>query len=172
MEVRRRGVFAFRGSNGAGKTTTVGVLEGYLKRIGGEVSVRGVDSEGAGPEGRGRVGVVLQEWAMEPDLTVRECLRMYSGYYGWPRSVEELIELVGLAEQADALGGSLSGGQRRRLDVGLALVGDSDLTWCSWMSRRSVLTRQGGVAVSGEVGRGGGAVAEREFWSDALGACD
>jgi ABC-type transport system involved in cytochrome bd biosynthesis fused ATPase/permease subunit len=109
LEVRRGEVFAFLGPNGAGKTTTVEVLEGYLKRTGGEVSVLGVDPEHAGADWRERVGVVLQESAAEPDLTVRECLSMYASYYGSPRPVDELIDLVGLAEKAQARGGSLSG---------------------------------------------------------------
>jgi ABC-2 type transport system ATP-binding protein len=129
LDVRRGEVFAFLGPNGAGKTTTVEVLEGYLQRTGGEVSVLGVDPERAGADWRERVGVVLQESAVEPDLSVRECLTMYAGYYGSPRRVGELIELVGLAEKADARGGSLSGGQRRRLDVALALVGDPELVF-------------------------------------------
>jgi len=129
LEVRRGEVFAFLGPNGAGKTTTVEVLEGYLKRTGGEVSVLGVDPQHAGPDWRERVGVVLQESTAEPDLTVRECLSMYAGYYGSPRPVDKLIELVGLAEKAQARGGSLSGGQRRRLDVALALVGDPELVF-------------------------------------------
>ena len=112
LEVRRGEVFAFLGPNGAGKTTTVEVLEGYLKRTGGEVSVLGVDPQHASADWRERVGVVLQESAAEPDLTVRECLSMYASYYGSPRSVDELIELVGLAEKAQARGGTLSGGQR------------------------------------------------------------
>jgi len=129
VEVRRGEVFAFLGPNGAGKTTTVEVLEGYLKRTGGEVSVLGVDPQHAGPDWRERVGVVLQESAVEPDLTVRECLALYAGYYASPRPVDELIGLVGLTEKADVFGGSLSGGQRRRLDVALALVGDPELVF-------------------------------------------
>ena len=129
LEVRRGEVFAFLGPNGAGKTTTVEHLEGYLKRAAGEVSVLGVDPEHADADWRERVGVVLQESAVEPDLTVRECLTMYAGYYGASRSVDELIELVGLTEKAQARGGSLSGGQRRRLDVALALVGDPELVF-------------------------------------------
>ncbi len=129
LDVRSGEVFAFLGPNGAGKTTTVELLEGYLKRTGGEVSVLGVDPENAGPDWRERVGVVLQESAVEPDLTVRECLAMYASYYGSPRPVDELIDLVGLTEKAQARGGSLSGGQRRRLDVALALVGDPELVF-------------------------------------------
>jgi ABC-2 type transport system ATP-binding protein len=129
LEVRRGEIFAFLGPNGAGKTTTVEVLEGYLRRSAGGAAVLGVDPQRAGADWRERVGVVLQESAVEPDLTVRECLTMYSGYYGAPRSVEELIELVGLSDKADVRGGQLSGGQRRRLDVALALVGDPELVF-------------------------------------------
>jgi ABC-2 type transport system ATP-binding protein len=127
LKVHRGEVFAFLGPNGAGKTTTVELLEGYLKRTAGEVSVLGVDPEHADADWRERVGVVLQESAVEPDLTVCECLKLYAGYYGSPRQIDELIELVGLHEKADVLGGQLSGGQRRRLDVALALVGDPEL---------------------------------------------
>jgi ABC-2 type transport system ATP-binding protein len=129
VEVQRGEVFAFLGPNGAGKTTTVEILEGYLKRSAGEVSVLGVDPEHADSNWRERVGVVLQESAVEPDLTVTECLDLYGGCYGAPRPVDEIIELVGLKEKADVRGGALSGGQRRRLDVALALVGDPELVF-------------------------------------------
>jgi len=129
LDVRRGEVFAFLGPNGAGKTTTVEVLEGYLRRTDGEVSVLGVDPQHASADWRERVGVVLQESAAEPDLTVRECLMMYAAYYGAPRRVDELIELVGLTEKTQARGATLSGGQRRRLDVALALVGDPELVF-------------------------------------------
>ncbi|HYB27965.1 MAG TPA: ATP-binding cassette domain-containing protein [Solirubrobacteraceae bacterium] len=171
MEVRRREVFPFHGSDGAGKSTTLGVLEGDLKRTGGEVSVLGVDSESAGPDWRGRVGVALQESAVEPDLTVWECLTMYSGYYGWPRSVEELIELLVWRRRRTRFG---------EVSLAVTAVGwksgwpsSGILTLSSCMSRRSVSTRRRGVAASGKVGGGGGAVAEREvFWTHALAACD
>jgi len=127
LEIHRGEVFAFLGPNGAGKTTTVEVLEGYRKRTGGEVSVLGVDPEHAGPDWRERIGVVLQESNAEPELTVRECLDLYAGYYLAPRPVEETIALVGLEEKADSRGARLSGGQRRRLDVALALIGDPEL---------------------------------------------
>jgi ABC-2 type transport system ATP-binding protein len=129
LQVSRGEVFAFLGPNGAGKTTTVEILEGYRKRTGGEVLVLGVDPQRAGPDWRERVGVVLQESAVEPDLTVRECLELFAGYYGSPRPVAELIEMVGLAGKAEVVGRQLSGGQRRRLDVALALVGDPELVF-------------------------------------------
>ena len=127
LSVERGQVFAFLGPNGAGKTTTVEILEGYRERSGGEVSVLGEDPQRAGREWRARVGIVLQECRMEPALTVRETLRLYSGYYPAPRDVDETIELVGLAAKADERAGRLSGGQQRRLDVGLALIGDAEL---------------------------------------------
>jgi ABC-2 type transport system ATP-binding protein len=129
VEVQRGEVFAFLGPNGAGKTTTVEILEGYLKRTAGEVSVLGVDPEHADADWRERVGVVLQESAVEPDLTVTECLRLYGGFYGSSCPVSEIIELVGLTEKTEVRAGYLSGGQRRRLDVALALVGDPELVF-------------------------------------------
>jgi len=127
LEVRRGEVFAFLGPNGAGKTTTISVLEGYLDRDAGDVEVLGVDPAGAGRDWRGRVGLVLQECRMEGLLTVRETLEMYAGYYERPRPVAETIELVGLGEKADERAGRLSGGQQRRLDVAVALIGDAEL---------------------------------------------
>jgi ABC-2 type transport system ATP-binding protein len=127
LEVERGEIFAFLGPNGAGKTTTVEILEGYRHRSGGEVAVLGVDPSRATPQWRSRVGVVLQECRLPSLLTVREALEMYAGYYPAPRSVPETIALVGLSEQADQRAGKLSGGQQRRLDVALALIGDPEL---------------------------------------------
>ena len=127
LEVRRGEIFAFLGPNGAGKTTTVEILEGFRRPSAGEVSVLGVDPAHAGADWRNRVGSVLQESHPEPGLTVRECLRLYAGYYSAPRDIEETIALVGLQAKADTLGDQLSGGQRRRLDVALALIGDPEL---------------------------------------------
>jgi ABC-2 type transport system ATP-binding protein len=127
LHVSRGEIFAFLGPNGAGKTTTVEILEGFRTRSAGEVSVLGVDPSHARAAWRDRVGVVLQESQAEPGLTVRECMELYAGYYSAPRDVEETIALVGLQEKADALAERLSGGQRRRLDVALALVGDPEL---------------------------------------------
>ena len=127
LEVRRGEVFAFLGPNGAGKTTTVEILEGYRKRGGGEVTVLGEDPEGAGRAWRERIGIVLQSCRLDPYLTVRESLELYAGYYRAPRPVDELVELVGLGDKADARTGGLSGGQQRRLDVGMAMVGDPEL---------------------------------------------
>jgi ABC-2 type transport system ATP-binding protein len=127
LEVRHGEVFAFLGPNGAGKTTTVEILEGYRRRSGGEVSVLGEDPERAGREWRARIGIVLQSCRLDPYLTVRESLALYAGYYDAPRPIEETIELVGLGGKADARASSLSGGQQRRLDVGMALIGDPEL---------------------------------------------
>jgi ABC-2 type transport system ATP-binding protein len=127
LEVRRGEVFAFLGPNGAGKTSTVEILEGYRKRSGGEVSVLGEDPEHAGRRWRERIGIVLQSCRLDPYLTVRESLALYAGYYEAPRPIGETIELVGLDGKADARAGSLSGGQQRRLDVGMALIGDPEL---------------------------------------------
>ncbi len=120
-------IFAFLGPNGAGKTTTVEILEGYRKRSAGDVAVFGEDPERADRAWRERIGVVLQSGRLEPYLTVAESLSLYAGYYRAPRPVEEVIEAVGLTGKADERAGRLSGGQQRRLDVGMALVGDPDL---------------------------------------------
>jgi len=127
LDVERGEIFAFLGPNGAGKTSTVEILEGYRGRSAGEVSVLGVDPARADREWRGRIGIVLQDSDMHPELTVREALAMFAGYYPAPRPVDETIERVGLREKADARVRTLSGGQKRRLDVGLALVGDPEL---------------------------------------------
>jgi ABC-2 type transport system ATP-binding protein len=127
LEVKAGEVFAFLGPNGAGKTTTVEILEGYRRRSGGEVSVLGEDPERGDRAWRERIGIVLQSCRLDPYLTVRESLELYAGYYRAPRPVEETIELVGLGGKADARAGSLSGGQQRRLDVGMALIGDPEL---------------------------------------------
>ena len=127
LEVRRGEIFAFLGPNGAGKTTTVEILEGFRTRTAGEVSVLGVDPADGDTEWRNRVGVVLQESNAEPGLTVRESLELYSGYYLEPRDIDETIALVGLDGKSDTLAPQLSGGQRRRLDVALGLIGDPEL---------------------------------------------
>jgi ABC-2 type transport system ATP-binding protein len=127
LEARRGEIFAFLGPNGAGKTKTVEILEGFQQRTAGQVLVLGHDPATAGSAWRERVGVVLQESQPEPGLSVRECLAMYAGLYRAPRDIDQTIALVGLTEKADALGARLSGGQRRRLDFALALIGDPEL---------------------------------------------
>ena len=127
FEVVAGEVFALLGPNGAGKTTTVEILEGHLKRDAGTVSVLGIDPERGGSPFRDRIGIVLQECGIEELLTVREVLERQAGYYTRPRPVQDVTDLVGLTEKADARVRALSGGQRRRLDLGLALVGDPDL---------------------------------------------
>src|SRR5271167_1383914 len=120
LQVRHGEVFAFLGPNGAGKTTTVEILEGYRSRNAGLVSVLGLDPAAADRRWRSRVGLVLQSCTMPAELTVRELVGLYAGYYPHPRGVDESIELVGLTGQSDARTTQLSGGQLRRLDVALA----------------------------------------------------
>ncbi len=127
LEVSAGEIFAFLGPNGAGKTTTVEILEGYRSRDDGEVEVLGRDPRHATREWRSRIGVVLQTCAVQPELTVAELLTLYGSYYPAPLSVDETLELVGLRDERDRRAGALSGGQQRRLDVGLALVGDPAL---------------------------------------------
>ena len=127
FEVGRGEIFAFLGPNGAGKTTTVEILEGFRTRSAGDATVLGVDPARAGGAWRNRVGAVLQESHPEPGLTVRESLRLYAGYFEAPRGIDETIALVGLEAKTDTLAEQLSGGQRRRLDVALALIGDPEL---------------------------------------------
>jgi ABC-2 type transport system ATP-binding protein len=120
-------IFAFLGPNGAGKTTTIEILEGFQHRSDGDVRVLGEDPETAGGRWRSRIGVVLQESQPEAELTVSECLALYAGYYPHPRPVADTLDLVGLSDKAGARSADLSGGQRRRLDVALALIGDPEL---------------------------------------------
>ena len=127
FEVQRGEVFAFLGPNGAGKTTTTEILEGYRGRTAGEVSVLGVDPSEPTRAWHERIGIVLQQCRMRPELTVAETLELYSGYYSSPRRVDETIAQVGLEHKAKARAGGLSGGQLRRLDVAVALIGDPDL---------------------------------------------
>jgi ABC-type multidrug transport system ATPase subunit len=120
-------VFALLGPNGAGKTTTVEILEGYRQRTAGEVSVLGFDPASGGRAFRERVGIVLQEAGLDAELTVHELVEMYGGFYPRRRPADQVVELVGLADKRDARVKTLSGGQRRRLDLALGLVGDPDL---------------------------------------------
>jgi ABC-2 type transport system ATP-binding protein len=120
-------IFALLGPNGAGKTTTVEILEGFTVRDAGEVSVLGYDPAKNDPGLKARIGIVTQENAADPFLTVSEMVRMIAGTYPAPRPADEVIDLVGLKDKRNVRAGRLSGGQQRRLDVALALVGDPDL---------------------------------------------
>jgi len=127
LEVAEGEILAFLGPNGAGKTTTTEILEGFRTRTAGDVLVLGTDPGKAGPAWRARIGVVLQTCAPERLLSVRECLAMYAGYYPRPLPVQRVLELTGLTEKAGNRCDQLSGGQQRRLDVALALIGDPEL---------------------------------------------
>jgi ABC-2 type transport system ATP-binding protein len=129
FEVEKGEVFALLGPNGAGKTTTIEILEGFRDRTSGQVETLGVDPANRSTQRwlRSRIGVVLQELAVEPFYTVRQVLTRNAGYYPAPRPVEEVIELIGLKEKADQRVKKLSGGQQRRLDVGLGIVGNPEL---------------------------------------------
>jgi len=129
FEVAAGEVFGFLGPNGAGKTTTIEILEGYRPRSSGRVSVLGGDPAHPTREWRDRIGLVLQECEFEPLLTVRETLTLFASFYSDPRPVDQAIELVGLGDKADARIGSLSGGQKRRADVAVGLIGDPDLVF-------------------------------------------
>jgi ABC-2 type transport system ATP-binding protein len=129
FEVGRGEVFALLGPNGAGKTTTIEILEGFRDRSGGEVETLGVDPSDRATQRwlRTRIGVVLQELAVEPFYSVRQVLTRNAGYYPSPRPIDEVIELIGLKEKADQRVKKLSGGQQRRLDVGLGIIGNPEL---------------------------------------------
>ena len=127
FEVARGEVFCLLGPNGAGKTSIVEILEGYRRRSNGDVRVLGMDPAHSERELRERVGIVLQECGVQNDLTVRELIEMYGRYHPERRPIDEVIELVELGEKRDTRARNLSGGQRRRLDLALALVGEPDL---------------------------------------------
>ncbi len=129
FEVQKGEVFALLGPNGAGKTTTVEILEGFRHRSGGRVETLGVDPADRATQRwlRTQIGVVLQELAIEPYYSVRQVLTRNAGYYPNPRPVDEVIELIGLDEKADDRVKRLSGGQQRRLDVGLGIIGNPEL---------------------------------------------
>ena len=129
FEVEKGEVFALLGPNGAGKTTTIEILEGFRDRSGGAVQTLGVDPSNRTTQRwlRTRIGVVLQELAVEPFYSVRQVLTRNAGYYPSPRPVDEVIELIGLKEKADQRVKKLSGGQQRRLDVGLGIIGNPEL---------------------------------------------
>ncbi len=127
LRVERGEIFALVGPNGAGKTTTVEILEGFTHRTSGEVCVLGDDPQHAPRQWRERVGIVLQESVPDPGLTVAESIGLYAGYYTRPIPAEEVLSIVGLREQSTQRATDLSGGQRRRLDLALALIGDPEL---------------------------------------------
>ncbi|MEV0405504.1 ABC transporter ATP-binding protein [Actinoallomurus sp. NPDC050550] len=127
LDIFRGEVFALLGPNGAGKSTTVEILEGHRRRTGGEVSVLGTDPGKPTREWRTRLGIVLQTSNEQPELSVREIVRHFAGYYPRPRNVDEVIEAVGLTEKAGARLAHLSGGQRRRVDVALGIIGGPEL---------------------------------------------
>lgn len=127
FEVARGEVFCLLGPNGAGKTSIVEILEGYRTRTGGQARVLGMDPARSERALRDRVGIVLQQSGVQQDLTVAELLEMYGRYYSRRRPVDEVIDVVELTEKRDTRARALSGGQRRRLDLALALVGDPDL---------------------------------------------
>ena len=127
LEIQAGEIFALLGPNGAGKTTTLEILEGFRERSAGEVEVLGVDPEHGDRAWRERIGIVLQDSFPEPELTIRECLSLYAGYYAAPREVDDTLWQVGLAELGARRCDQLSGGQRRRLDVALALIADPEL---------------------------------------------
>jgi ABC-2 type transport system ATP-binding protein len=127
VHVDRGEVFALLGPNGAGKTTTVEILEGYRDRTAGDVSVLGHDPERNEADLKRRIGIVLQSTGVDPYLTVRETVALYAGFYPSPRDVDEVVDLVGLADKRQTRVNKLSGGQQRRLDVAVALAGDPEL---------------------------------------------
>jgi ABC-2 type transport system ATP-binding protein len=123
LDIRRGEIFALLGPNGAGKTTTVEVLEGFRDRDAGDVRVLGVDPASGGRRWKADLGIVLQSGAGDSQLTCRELVRAQASYYPRPRDPDEVLELVGLTEMAGSRGRTLSGGQRRRLEVALGIVG-------------------------------------------------
>ena len=130
LEIEQGEIFALLGPNGAGKTTTVEILEGFRDRDSGDVKVLGFDPATKGSAGQGwrdRIGIVLQSTQDAGDLTVYESVSHFATYYKNPKDAREVIELVGLTEKSDALGRTLSGGQRRRLDVALGIIGSPEL---------------------------------------------
>ena len=127
FEIQEGEVFGLLGPNGAGKTTTVEILEGYRQRDDGQVTVLGADPALADASWRERVGIVLQSSAMYPNFTVREHVALFAGYFTAPRDVDDVVDLVGLAEKRLSRVKTLSGGQQRRLDLALGLIGDPEI---------------------------------------------
>ncbi|MBT8211990.1 MAG: ABC transporter ATP-binding protein, partial [Acidimicrobiia bacterium] len=129
LDVAQGEILAFLGPNGAGKTTSIEILEGFRDRDAGEVHVLGIDPQKAPLSWRERIGIVLQESEADSVLTAREAVTMQAGYYTAPRNPEEVLEIVGLTDSADVRNRKLSGGQKRRLDLAMALVGDPELVF-------------------------------------------
>jgi ABC-2 type transport system ATP-binding protein len=129
LDIKRGEIFALLGPNGAGKTTTVEILEGYRRRTSGEVSVLGTDPEHGDKHWRSRIGIVLQSSADASELSVRELIRHFAGYYPNPADPDQVIDSVGLTSKAGAKLRQLSGGQRRRVDVALGIVGSPELVF-------------------------------------------
>jgi ABC-2 type transport system ATP-binding protein len=127
FEVAEGEVYGLLGHNGAGKSTTVEILEGHRNATTGDVSVMGLNPVASGRELRDRIGIVLQSSQVETDLTVREALRFYGSCYRRRRNIDDVIEMVGLAEKADDRIGTLSGGQKRRIDLGLGIIGTPEV---------------------------------------------
>src|SRR6478735_8135284 len=127
LDIHRGEVFALLGPNGAGKTTTVEILEGHRHADAGEISVIGDDPRTAGAAWRSRIGIVSQTSKESPELTVQELVRHFAAYYPTPRDPDEVITSVGLEEKRNVRAAKLSGGQRRRLDVALGVIGDPEL---------------------------------------------
>ncbi|ALJ21322.1 ABC transporter ATP-binding protein [Microbacterium sp. No. 7] len=127
FDIARGETFALLGPNGAGKSTTVEILEGYRRRSGGDVHVLGVDPEGGGLDWKARLGIVLQTAGQAGTATVREQLRQFAGFFPNPRDVDEVIAAVGLEDRASTRIAKLSGGQQRRVDVALGIVGNPEL---------------------------------------------
>jgi len=125
--INRGEIFALLGPNGAGKTTIMEILEGYIQRTSGHVSVLGYDPESSPEDLRSRVGIVLQETGVDLYLKVGEIIKQFSGFYQNPKPINEILDVTGLREQSDIRIRRLSGGQRRRLDVALGIVGDPEL---------------------------------------------
>lgn len=127
FDIRRGETFALLGPNGAGKSTTIEILEGYRDRTSGDASVLGVDPQRGGIDWKARIGIVLQSTGESGNVTVQEQLTHFAGYYPNPRDINEVIDAVGLREKAKTRIGKLSGGQRRRVDVALGIIGRPEL---------------------------------------------
>jgi ABC-2 type transport system ATP-binding protein len=127
LSIEEGEVFALLGPNGAGKSTTVEMLEGHRERTSGQISVLGFDPANGDTEFRDRIGIVLQETSVEKELTVKEAIEIHGGPYSKRRDADELIDIVGLHEKTNSRIGTLSGGQTRRLELALGIVGDPDV---------------------------------------------